>query len=108
MKKRLMKSTENKVLTGTLGGIAEYIGIDPTIARVIFVFATLIFEGAPIPLYILLAIIMPKPKRAPKRYEQPYDYDEYDDYEPYERPRPQMKNQRKKTKQFTDDDWSDF
>jgi phage shock protein PspC (stress-responsive transcriptional regulator) len=34
MQKRLQKSRTNVVLTGTLAGIAEYFGIDPTIVRV--------------------------------------------------------------------------
>ena len=38
MQKRLQKSRTNVVLTGTLAGIAEYFGIDPTIVRVIYVF----------------------------------------------------------------------
>lgn len=100
MKKRLMKSTDNRVLTGTLGGVAEYIGIDPTIARVIFVLAMFIFDGGPILLYILLAVIMPKPKPIRRGYE-----DRSYDYEP---PRSQKNQSRKKAEKFTDDDWSDF
>jgi phage shock protein PspC (stress-responsive transcriptional regulator) len=52
--KKLTKSQNNRVLTGTLAGIADYFGIDPTTARVIFVFLSFFLEGAPILLYLLL------------------------------------------------------
>ena len=47
MNKRLTKSTNNAVITGTLGGLAEYLGIDPTIIRVIYVFLSLVTAGFP-------------------------------------------------------------
>lgn len=59
MKKMLTKSQNNQVFTGTLAGIAEYFGIDPTIARIIYVFASLTFIGAPIILYIVMALLVP-------------------------------------------------
>ena len=42
MKKKLTKSNNNIVLTGTLAGIAEYLGIDPTVVRVIYVILSLV------------------------------------------------------------------
>ena len=56
----MTKSQSNRMLTGTIGGIAEYFGIDPTIARVIFVFISVILVGAPVFLYVLLALIIPR------------------------------------------------
>lgn len=60
MKKKMTKSQSNKMLTGTLAGIAEYFGIDPTIVRVAFVFISVILVGAPIFLYLLLMLLIPK------------------------------------------------
>ena len=37
--KRLYKSRTNRVLCGVCGGIGEYFGIDPTIVRLLCVFA---------------------------------------------------------------------
>lgn len=37
MKKRLVRSRNNRVLAGILGGIGEYFDIDPTLVRVIFI-----------------------------------------------------------------------
>jgi phage shock protein C len=56
--KRLYKSDTNKMIGGVCGGIAEYINLDPTIVRllwVVFSFA----GGAGILAYIIAAIIIP-------------------------------------------------
>lgn len=37
MEKKLTKST-NKMLSGVLAGIAEYLNVDPTVARVAYLF----------------------------------------------------------------------
>jgi len=59
MGRRLVKSTEHKMLFGVCGGIAEYFGLDPTLIRLIFVFLTIIAVGSPVLLYIILAFLMP-------------------------------------------------
>jgi phage shock protein PspC (stress-responsive transcriptional regulator) len=50
------------MIAGVVGGIAEYLGVDPTIARVIWVGASLMLPPMllfDIALYIALAIIIP-------------------------------------------------
>ncbi len=59
MPAKLKKSKKDKMLSGVCGGIAEYLGWDPTIVRVIFVIASLLGYGSPIFLYFILAIVMP-------------------------------------------------
>ena len=59
MGRRLTKSTDQKMLFGVCGGIAEYFGLDPTLIRLIFVFLTIIAVGSPVLLYIILAFLMP-------------------------------------------------
>ncbi len=66
--KKLTKSNKNVVLTGTLAGIGEYIGIDPTVIRVLYVFLSLVAFGSPIILYILLALIIPSARSARTNY----------------------------------------
>jgi phage shock protein C len=58
MTKRLYKSKEKKIF-GVCGGLAEYFDLDPTVMRLIFVAAVLLF-GTGILLYIIMAIIMPE------------------------------------------------
>ena len=55
--KRLRKSKERK-LCGVCGGIAEYLGVDPVIIRLIW--AVLVFcVGTGIIAYIIAALVMP-------------------------------------------------
>ena len=58
MEKKLKRSN-NKVLAGVCGGLAEYLGMDATIVRVIYALLVL-FGGVGILLYIILALLMPK------------------------------------------------
>ena len=99
MKKKLTKSNKNVVLTGTLAGIGEYIGIDPTVIRVLYVFLSLVAFGSPIILYILLALIIPSARSARTNYGHNTAY--------YEQTREQTKK-RKEAEKIDDDEWSDF
>ena len=58
MEKRLERSTENKVLGGVCAGLAQYFSVDPTLVRVIFLIALLVFGFGPLA-YIILWIVMP-------------------------------------------------
>jgi len=56
---RLKRSKKNKVFLGVLGGIAEYLKIDPTIVRILFILLCLV-EPVFILAYFLMAIVMPE------------------------------------------------
>ena len=56
--KRLSRSN-NKMIGGVCAGIAAYLGLDPTIVRIVWVLM-LFFAGFGILLYLILWIIMPK------------------------------------------------
>lgn len=55
--KRLYRSERNKMLCGVCAGIAEYINLDPTVIRLLFVIFG--FAGMGIVAYIVAAVIMP-------------------------------------------------
>lgn len=59
--KKLTKSATDRQVSGVLGGISEYFGIDSTIVRVVFLIAVFAGVGSPVLLYILMAILMPEP-----------------------------------------------
>ncbi len=62
MEKKLRRSN-NKMIAGICSGIAEYLAIDPTIVRIVYVLlslSTVAFPG--IILYIILLLIMPQPE----------------------------------------------
>ena len=58
-KMKLVKSRTNKMLTGVCGGIGEFLGIDPTIIRLIWA-ALSLAGGTGIILYIIAAVIIPE------------------------------------------------
>lgn len=61
MEKRLYRSRENTVICGVCGGIAEYLDIDPTLVRLIWVISA-IYGGIGIIAYIICYIVIPENK----------------------------------------------
>ena len=59
MNKKLYRNTGNKMIAGVCSGLAEYIGIDPTIVRVIWAIAS-IFIHAGIVAYLAGMLIIPE------------------------------------------------
>ena len=58
---RLRRSRSNKMVAGVIGGLANYFGFDPTMARVLYVILSVVSVGFPgILVYIILWIIMPE------------------------------------------------
>lgn len=56
--KKLYKSTQDRKLAGVCGGIAEYLGIDSTVVRLLWLLFTLL-GGAGILAYIICWIVIP-------------------------------------------------
>ena len=63
MEKKLYRSRTDKKLCGVCGGIANFLGIDATIIRLIWALAVL-FAGSGALAYIVCALIIP---------EEPYE-----------------------------------
>lgn len=59
MSDKKLSRSNNKMIGGVCAGIAEYLGLDPTIIRVVWVLL-LFFAGFGILLYLILWIVMPK------------------------------------------------
>lgn len=56
-----LKKSNNKIISGVCGGIAESFNMDPTIVRVLYAILTFCSVGFPgIILYIVLMIVMPE------------------------------------------------
>ena len=58
-KARLHKSTTDKQVAGVCGGIAEYLGVDPTIVRLATVLLVLGW-GSGLLAYIIAALVLPQ------------------------------------------------
>ena len=57
--KKLFRSTTNKKLAGVCGGIAEYLGVDPAMVRIISIVLAIASWYVIIPLYLLFWVIIP-------------------------------------------------
>jgi len=56
--KKIYRSSRNRIIAGVCGGLAEYLNIDPTIVRVLWVLFMCI-GGSGILAYIICALIIP-------------------------------------------------
>jgi phage shock protein PspC (stress-responsive transcriptional regulator) len=57
----LQRSRRTRIIAGVCGGIAEWLGWDPTIVRILYVLVSVLSAAFPgILVYIVLWIIMPK------------------------------------------------
>ena len=63
MKKRLFRSTKEKMIGGVCGGLAEYFNIDPTIVRLAWAFISLASVGCGVVAYFIAWIIVPEANR---------------------------------------------
>jgi phage shock protein C len=59
MPAKLKKSRTDKMIAGVCGGIADYLGWDSTIVRIIFLILVFSSVGSMVLLYFILALIMP-------------------------------------------------
>lgn len=59
MDKRLFRNEHDKVLAGVSSGIAEYMEVDVTIIRLLFVLSTIFLVGTGILVYIIMWIVVP-------------------------------------------------
>ena len=56
---KTLRKSNNRIVCGVCGGIAEYFNIDPTLVRLSFVAGSIIF-GSGLLAYIVAAVIMPE------------------------------------------------
>lgn len=59
MEKKLYKINEGKMIDGVCGGIAEYLNVDATVVRLLWVFFCLM-GGSGVLAYIIAAILIPR------------------------------------------------
>ena len=56
--RRLYRCRHDRIIAGVASGMAEYLGLDPTVVRILWILSTLL-GGLTILLYIILAFVMP-------------------------------------------------
>jgi phage shock protein C len=62
---RLTRSSTDKYISGISGGLGQHFGVDPTLVRVGWVFATLVSGGAALLAYAALLVVVPRDDAAP-------------------------------------------
>lgn len=60
--KRLYRSGKDKILGGVCGGIGEYLGVDPVLIRILWVFSIFAWGIGTLP-YLIAWIIIPRNPR---------------------------------------------
>ena len=58
--KKLVRSKVNRMLCGVCGGIGEYLNVDPTIVRLIWLLCSVASCGTGLLIYIVAAIVIPE------------------------------------------------
>lgn len=64
MNRKLYRSQTQKMIAGVCGGLAEFLNLDPTVVRLIFVLLAL-GAGHGVLIYLVLWLIMPRSEAAP-------------------------------------------
>ncbi len=57
--KRLYRSRDNRMISGVCAGLAEYVDVDPTIVRLLFVLG-LFAGGATFWVYLVMMLVVPE------------------------------------------------
>jgi len=57
--KRLYRSRTERQIAGVCGGLGNYLGIDPTVVRLLFILG-LVFVGGTLLAYLVLALVIPE------------------------------------------------
>ncbi|MFP3940434.1 MAG: PspC domain-containing protein [Thermoanaerobaculia bacterium] len=62
----LHRSKRHRIIAGVCGGIAEWLGWDPTVVRVLYVVVSILSAAFPgLIVYILLWVLMPEAPNGP-------------------------------------------
>jgi len=58
--KTLYRSKSNRMIAGVCAGLGDYLNIDPTVIRLLFVLGFFTFNGAMLLVYLIMAIVTPE------------------------------------------------
>lgn len=58
--KTLYRSKSNRMVAGVCAGLGDYLNVDPTIIRLLFVLGFFTFNGAILLVYLIMAIVTPE------------------------------------------------
>jgi phage shock protein C len=58
--KRLYRSRNDRMFSGLCAGIAQYLGLDPTVVRALFALSAIFLFPMPIVVYLVLLFVVPE------------------------------------------------
>ncbi|MFN8412719.1 MAG: PspC domain-containing protein [Anaerolineales bacterium] len=58
--KTLTRSKSNRMIAGVCAGLADYLGMDPTVVRLLFVLGFFALHGGLLMAYLIMAIVTPE------------------------------------------------
>ncbi len=58
--KTLTRSKSNKMVAGVCAGLADYLNMDPTVVRLLFVLGFFALHGGLLLAYLIMAIVTPE------------------------------------------------
>lgn len=58
--KRLYRSRNDRMVSGLCAGLGEYVGIDPTIIRLIFAMGAVFLFPMPLIIYFVMMLVVPE------------------------------------------------
>ena len=59
--KQLTRSTTNRMFAGVCAGLGDYLNIDPTVVRLLFVLGFFLTGPGILIAYLIMAVIVPEP-----------------------------------------------
>lgn len=60
VEKRLYRSQSNRMISGLCAGLGEYVGIDPTVVRLVFAISSIFAFPIPLVVYFVMMVIVPE------------------------------------------------
>ena len=58
--KRLYRSVKDRLVGGVCAGLGNYLGIDPTVVRLVFVLGTFFGLGSLVIIYLIMLLLIPE------------------------------------------------
>lgn len=58
--KRLYRSRTDRMISGLCAGLGQYMGIDPTVVRLVFALSVIFFHIVPLITYFIMMIVVPE------------------------------------------------
>ena len=78
--KRLFRSENNKIVAGILGGLGEYLDVDPVLLRLLYAAITVFTGVLPgLVVYVLAIVIVPRGPAITVSYDVPAQGEEVED-----------------------------